>query len=60
MAIEQTNWAQFLQPGSELAPDITFHIIEEHPSGEEEKFATIIFMEGPKQHWDRYIDQDRM
>ena len=36
MAIEQTNWAQFLQPGSELAPDITFHIIEEHPSGEEE------------------------
>ena len=28
MAIDQTNWSQFLQQDSELPPDITFHILE--------------------------------
>ena len=31
MAIDQINWSQFLQPGSELPPDITFQVIEEQP-----------------------------
>jgi len=35
MAIDQTNWSQFLKPDSELAPDITFHILEEQPGGAE-------------------------
>jgi len=34
MAIGQTNWSQFLQPDSELPPDITFHILEEQPAVE--------------------------
>ena len=34
MAIDQTNWSQFLEPGSELPPDITFHILEEQPGAE--------------------------
>ena len=29
MAIDQINWSQFLQPGSELPPDVTFQVIQE-------------------------------
>ena len=31
MAIDQINWSQFLQPGSELPPDVTFQVVEERP-----------------------------
>ena len=34
MAIDQTNWSRFLQPDSELPPDITFHILEEQSGAE--------------------------
>ena len=35
MAIDQINWSQFLQPGSELPPDVTFRVVEGQPgSGE--------------------------
>ena len=38
MAIDQTNWSQFLQQDSELPPDITFHILEddEQQEGDEQ------------------------
>ena len=35
MAINQINWGQFLQPGSELPPDVTFRVIEEQPKKDE-------------------------
>ena len=35
MAIDQINWGQFLQPGSELPPDITFRVIEEQTRSDE-------------------------
>ena len=34
MAIDQTNWSRFLQPDSELPPDISFHILEEQSGAE--------------------------
>ena len=35
MAIDQINWSQFLQPGSELPPDVTFQVIEEQTGSDE-------------------------
>ena len=34
MAIDQINWSQFLQPGSELPPDVTFQVVEEQPGSD--------------------------
>ena len=35
MAIDQINWSQFLQPGSELPPDVTFRVVEGQPGSDE-------------------------
>ena len=35
MALDQINWGQFLQPGSELPPDITFRVVEEQSGSDE-------------------------
>ena len=36
MAIDQTNWSQFLKQDSELPPDITFHILDSSLEPEEQ------------------------
>ena len=36
MAIDQTNWSQFLQQDSELPPDITFHILDSSHEAEDQ------------------------